>query len=389
MFRTSFALIVITVGLAVGRLAAHAHASIDLLYQAGPAQQMDQFVSSREFSGVVLVARDGRVLFEKAYGLANREHGVPNTLETKFRIGSNTKQFTAMSVLMLAERNKLSVADSLCKYIDDCPQAWSEITLRHLLTHTSGIPDFTEFPDNDHYERLPMTPLETMARFRNKPLESVPGERFNYDNSGYLLLGYVVERASGERYEDFLRHNIYERIGMSDSGYDHPWIVLKNRASGYAARHGEVVNATYIEMDQPFGGGSMYSTARDLLRWDQALYSDKLVSRKSLEQMFMPYEGNYSATRPVDRGWYSRHKYAFGWDISTWFGRTLYSHAGGINGFRAVIMRYPEDRTLVIVLMNVESPEVEDGDLREERSIVANGLSGIAFGLPPDSSPVQ
>lgn len=393
MFKPAFRLRLVAAGLcallSLATLSPDSRAFDDAPNQAGTAQQMDQFVSSRDFSGVVLVARDGRVLFEKAYGLANREHGVPNKLETKFRLASLTKQFTAMAVMILAERDKLSVTDPICRYIENCPKAWSAITVRHLLTHTSGIPDFTDFPDNDQYERLPMTPLETMARFRDKPLEFVPGERFNYDNSGYLLLGYIVERASGEKYENFLRKNIYESLGMSDSGYDHPWLVLKDRANGYARRDGQIVNAMYMEMDQPFGGGSMYSTARDLLRWDQGLYTEKLVSRKSLEQIFTPYEGNYSAVRPLDQGWFSRHKYGYGWDISNWFGRRLYSHGGGINGFRSVIMRYPDDRTLVVVLTNVESPELQDGDLKEERSILANGLSAIAFGLPPDFSPVS
>ena len=218
----------------------------------------------------------------------------------------------------------------------------------------------------------------------------MPGERFNYDNSGYLLLGYIVERTSGEKYEDFLQKNIYEPLGMLHSGYDHPWIVLKDRASGYARSGVEIVNADYMEMDQPFGGGSMYSTVGDLLCWDQALYTEKLVSRKSLQQIFTPNETVYSATRPLDRGWYSRHKYGYGWDITEhWFGRRLYSHAGGINGFRSTIMRYPEDRTLVVVLTNLETPEIEDGDLMEERTIIANGLSAISFGLPPNSSPVS
>jgi CubicO group peptidase (beta-lactamase class C family) len=358
--------------------------------QTGAGQQMEQFVSSRDFSGVVLVARKGQVLFQKAYGLANREHGVANKLDTKFRLGSVTKQFTAMAIMILSERGKLNVTDPICKYIENCPTAWSAITVHHLLTHTSGIPDFTDFPDNDHYEHLPMTPLETMARFRDKPLEFVPGERFNYDNSGYLLLGHIVERTSGEKYEDFLRKNIYEPLGMLHSGYDHPRIVLKDRASGYATRGVEIFNADYIEMDQPLGGGSMYSTVGDLLRWDQALYTEKLVSRKSLQQIFTPNETVYSATRPLDRGWYSRHKYGYGWDIAQrWFGRRLYSHAGGINGFQSMIMRYPEDRTLVVVLTNMESPEVQDGDLMEERTIIANGLSAISFGLPPNSNPVS
>jgi CubicO group peptidase (beta-lactamase class C family) len=359
--------------------------------QEDAARPMNEFVSSRDFSGVVLVARNGHVLFQKAYRVANREHDVPNKLETKFRVGSVTKQFTAMAVMILAERGKLDLNDPICKYVGSCPKTWAGITVRHLLNHTSGIPDFTGFPDNDHYERLPMTPLETIARFRDKPLEFLPGERFRYDSSGYLLLGYIIERASGERYEDFLRKNIYEPLGMSDSGYDHPWIILKNRASGYERKDGQFVNAMIMEMDTPFGGGSMYSTVGDLLRWDQALYSEKLVSRKSLEQIFTPYQGPYPAVQPWERGWYARHRYGYGWSITKWFGRDLVWHAGIIHGFCSAILRYPQDHALVVVLENME-PNLAgavDPDLDMDPMTIANGLSAIAFGLPADTSPIS
>src|SRR5262249_44191118 len=162
-------------------------------YQSKPVAQLAaEFMSNRDFSGVVLMARDGRVLFEKAYGLANRELTVRNKLETKFRLGSVTKQFTAMAVMILAERGKVRLTDPICEYVENCPKAWTAITVRHLLTHTSGIPSFTDFPDNDQYERLPMTPLATIARFRDKQLDFAPGERFTYSNSGYLLLGYII-----------------------------------------------------------------------------------------------------------------------------------------------------------------------------------------------------
>jgi CubicO group peptidase (beta-lactamase class C family) len=359
--------------------------------QEDAARQMDKFVSSGDFSGVVLVARNGHVLFQKAYGMANREHDVPNKLETKFRVGSVTKQFTAMAVMILAERGKLDLNDLICKYVENCPRAWAGITVRHLLNHTSGIPDFTGFPDNDHYERVPMTPLETMARFRDKPLEFLPGERFSYDSSGYLLLGYIIERASREKYEDFLRKNIYEPLGMSDSGYDHPWIILKNRASGYERKDGQVVNAMIMEMDTPLGGGSMYSTVGDLLCWDQALYSEKLVSRKSLEQIFTPYQGPYIPVEPWQRGWYARHQYGLGWSITKWFGRDLVWHGGIIHGFCSAILRYPQDRTVVTVLENMEPDLAKaiDPDLDMDPMTIANGLSAVAFGLPSDTRPIS
>ena len=347
------------------------------------AKQADEFVSARDFSGVVLVARDGRLLFEKAYGLADSELDVPNKLETRFRLGSTTKQFTAMAIMILAERGKVRVTDSICSYIENCPKAWGGITIRHLLSHTSGIPNFTEFPDNDQYERLPMTPMATIARFRDKPLDFTPGQRFNYSNSGYLLLGYIVERASGERYEDFLRKNIYEPLGMLNSGYDHPKIILKDRARGYSKENGQLVNAMFMEMDTPFGGGSMYSTVGDLLRWDQALYTERLVSRKSLEEMFTPFQG------PYPKGWWSRHRYGFGWFITTWFGRNLIWHEGGIYGFCSAIFRYPDDRTVVVVLENRDDVENDYFDIKEEPMVIADGLSAIAFGLPPNTNPAS
>jgi len=273
---------------------------------------METLERTEGFSGVVLLARDGKILFASAYGMANLEHDVPNTLETKFRLGSVTKQFTAVAIMILQERRRLSVHDPICRYLRDCPEAWKSITIHQLLSHTSGIPSFTEFPDNDRYERLPMQVLDTIARFRDKPLEFSPGERFQYSDSGYLLLGYVIERASGEKYEDFIRKNIYEPMRMEDSGYDHPWIILKHRAQGYTSENGSLVNATCMAMDRPFAGGSQYSTVNDLLLWDEALSTEKLLSRQSLQTVFTPNPGPYHA------GWLLGNKdggYGYGWMI--------------------------------------------------------------------------
>jgi len=213
-------------------------------------------------------------------------------------------------------------------------------------------------------------------------------QKLNLDR---CVLGYIIERASGEKYEDFLRKNIYESLGMLDSGYDHPWIILKNRATGYAKENGTLVNASFMEMDAPFGSGSMYSTVGDLLRWDQALYTDKLVSQKTLEQIFTPLPGPYPAVRPWEKGLYSRHRYGYGWFITKWFGRDLVWHGGFIRGFVSAILRYPEDHTLVVVLENME-PDAEgivDPGLKMEPMSTANGLSAIAFALQPDASPTS
>jgi CubicO group peptidase (beta-lactamase class C family) len=300
-------------------------ANSSLVFSQPPAENlsakvtayMEELQRRGEFSGVVLLARGGKVLFARGYGMANLEHDVPNTVDTKFRLGSVTKQFTAVGIMMLQERKKLSVHDSICIYVHDCPDDWKSITIQHLLGHTSGIPSFTEFPDNDRYERLPMQVVDTIARFKDKPLDFPPGDRFQYSDSGYLLLGYIIEQASGEKYEDFIRKNIYEPLHMQNSGYDHPWVILKHRAQGYSSKDGSLINATCMAMDTPLGAGSQYSTVGDLLLWDQALYTEKLLSRESLQTLFTPNPG------PYPPGWRFGNKggYGYGWMIDELFGR--------------------------------------------------------------------
>jgi len=339
---------------------------------------MKQIQQTQNFSGVVLVARDGKILFARPYGMASLELDVPNTLGTKFRLASITKQFTAAAILLLQERGKLSVEDTFCTYLHDCPASWKTITIRQLLCHTSGIYSFTESSDNDRYDPLPMPVLETVACFRDKPLDFAPGAHFHYSDSGYLLLGYIVEQASGEKYEDFMRENIYVPLRMQNSGYDHPWLILKHRAQGYAEQNGTIVNAKFMQMDTPFGGGSQYSTVEDLLLWDQALYGEKFLSRNSLTAMFSP------SPAKVPPEWLLGEKggYGYGWMIEELFGRKLYVHGGLINGFSSIIMRYPQDRTLVIVLRNQE--EDFPGDLKKLKIVyIGKGLSAIAFGLTP------
>ena len=310
--------------------------------------------------------------------MANLELDVPNTLDTKFRLASITKQFTAAAILILQERGKLSVNDTLCTYLPGCPAAWRTITIHQLLTHSSGIYSFTE-SDTARYDPLPMPVLDTVALFKNKPLDFSPGTSFHYSDSGYLLLGYIVERASGEKYEDFMRENIYEPLHMENSGYDHPGIILKHRAQGYSAKDGNAVNAAYIYMDTPFGGGSTYSTVGDLLLWDQALYGEKFLSRSSLSAMFSPN----AAKVPPEWLLGDKGGYGYGWMIEELFGRKLYVHGGLINGFSTIIMRYPEDRTLVVALRNQEEEEFP-GELKKLKIVnIGKGLSAVAFGLSP------
>src|SRR5579863_7465067 len=198
-----------------------------LLAAAGLAQdvsRMDQvvqsYVADKKFMGSVLVARGDEVLLSKGYGSANLEWNIPNSPATKFRLGSITKQFTAASILLLEERGKLKTDDPVKKYMPDAPAAWDKITIFNLLTHTSGIPSFTSFPDYRSTEGTTTTPKALVDRFRDKPLEFQPGEKWNYSNSGYVLLGYLLEKVSGQSYADFVTENILKPVGMKDSGYD-------------------------------------------------------------------------------------------------------------------------------------------------------------------------
>jgi CubicO group peptidase (beta-lactamase class C family) len=301
------------------------------------AEYLQACVEVEDFSGSVLVACNGQTLLAKGFGLANREHGVANTPHTKFRLGSITKQFTAAAVLLLEEQGKLKLDDPVSRHCEEAPPAWEGITIHHLLSHTAGLPNFTSFPEYRQKWMLPSPPAETMRRFLDKPLEFEPGQQFRYSNSGYIVLGVIIERASGQSYGEFVRQAIFQPLGMKDSGYDTHDAILSNRAAGYH-RSGEApVNAPYLDMTQPHAAGALYSTVEDLHRWDQALTAGKLLSQDSLQKMFAPVKDNY----------------AYGWQMSRRSGRQQQAHGGGINGFATYILRVPDEKLLVVVLSNV------------------------------------
>jgi CubicO group peptidase (beta-lactamase class C family) len=296
------------------------------------------------FSGSVLVAKDGQIVLREAYGKANYELDVPNTVDTKFRIGSVTKQFTAMAIMILAEQGKIAVDDPVSKHLENSPVAWEKITIRHLLNHTSGIPSYTSFPQMmTRTVRLPATLDEVIASFNDKPLEFEPGERFAYSNSAYIVLGKIIERASGHDYATFLKRNIFEPLEMDDTGYDHNGAILPRRAAGYSRTLVLLANAPYIDMSWPHAAGALYSTVNDLSKWDQALLAGKLISPESYELMFTPGKASYG----------------FGWFIRETDGHKEISHGGGIHGFQSSVIRYPDDKLVVIVLCNVVPTQVE------------------------------
>jgi CubicO group peptidase (beta-lactamase class C family) len=341
-------LLIVVVGCAAQSIAANQELT------ARVDEYVNGLVKQHRFSGSILLARGGKVLLSKGYGMANLEDETPNTPQTKFRLGSITKQFTAAAVLKLQEQGKLSVEDMVCKYVENCPAAWQAITIHHLLTHTSGIPNMTSFPEFGKVKFFHTTPVETIAMFRDKPLEFTPGEKFNYSNSGYLLLGYIVERASGKAYADFLRENIFQPLGMKNTDVDVNRAILKNRAAGYTLGPEGIINAEYIDMTIPFSAGALYSTAEDLYLWDRALYTEQPLSKKSLEMMNTPFKAGYG----------------YGVSVGEQYGLKAIVHGGGIEGFSTFLARFTTDDGTVVVLSNIDRANTEG---------IARRLAGMLF----------
>lgn len=327
--------------------------------QSDPVVRMEQiiqsYVADHKFMGSVLVARDGKTLLDKGYGFANLEWQIPNAPTTKFRLGSITKQFTAASILLLEERGKLKTDDLVKKYMPDAPAAWDKVTIFHLLTHTSGIPSFTGFPDFPTRQLQAMTPQQLVDWFRDKPLEFEPGTKWNYSNSGYVLLGYLIEKISGQSYADFVQQNIFTPLGMKDSGYDSNSAIIEHRAAGYAPGKNGPENAGYVNMTVPLSAGALYSTTEDLLRWEQGLFGGKLLTPASLAKMTTPFKENY----------------AFGLGVSTEGGHKVIAHNGGIQGFNTSLAYYPDDKLVVAVLGNLNGGAPDQ---------IANSLGKVAIG---------
>ncbi len=323
--------------------------------------QLDDLISRytdyEKFNGTVLVVEEGNVLYKKGFGLANMEWDIHNQPDTKFRIASITKQFTAMLIVQLASENKLDLHVPISTYLPDYPRANADqITIHHLLTHTSGTPDFDDFVNYRDIERDRYRPEELIKIFAEGKLNFTPGERYSYTNTGYVILGALIEKITGNSYEKVLQDKIFTPLNMSNSGLDNSYNVVKNRASGYSrgyVRHAHV-NTNYIDMSIPYAAGSIYSTVEDLYLWDQALYSEVLVQKKYRDLLF----DSYIPSR-------DRH-YGYGWFISDMsVGNTdeqvhTLSHGGGMNGFRTYITRLPNSKSTIILLSNVERAPVRE-----------------------------
>lgn len=325
--------------------------------QIEKANKIDALVSAYaeygKFNGSILVANEGKVIYKKGFGFANMEWDIPNQTDTKHRIASITKQFTALLIVQLAEENKLDLQASISTYLPDYPEENGKlINIHQLLTHTSGIPDYGGFSHYRALERERYRPTQIMDLFSKLPLEFTPGERYQYSNSGYVILGVIIEKITGKRYAQVLQDKILKPLKMNNTGYDGQRDLLKNRAAGYYKIWGKYKNTNFISMSLPYAAGALYSTVEDLYLWDQALYTEQLLSKKYMDLCF----GKYIETR-------GRH-YGYGWFIDemnlekTNKTITRNNHGGGLDGFRTRIIRVPSSKSLVVVLNNTESVEL-------------------------------
>jgi CubicO group peptidase (beta-lactamase class C family) len=296
----------------------------------------------------VLAMRDGAVLLERGYGYASPEHGVKATPETKFRIGSITKQFTAAAILRLQEQGKLSVSDPLSKFMPEYPRG-NEITLHHLLTHTSGLHSYTDKPDFLQTVTVPIKSEDLIQSFKNDPPDFAPGGKFAYCNSGYFLLGAIVEKVSGQSYADFLRTQFFEPLGMKATGVHTYDAILENEATGYAQEGNVLKKALNWDMSRAGGAGALYSTVGDLARWNEALFNGKVLNEVSLKAAFTPVKVG-PPSQPADEG------YGYGWAVGKFRGLREVQHGGGLQGFVSQLSRYPGEHFTVVVLVNAEPP---------------------------------
>lgn len=309
---------------------------------------VNRYVDFDQFNGSILVAEKGEVIYKNGFGMANFEWEVPNTSDTKFRLASVTKQFTACAVMQLVQAGKLDLNEPISSYLPDYPKATGDlITLHHLMTHTSGIPNYTDDGSYQDIMILQTSVEELIERFKDLPLEFAPGKQFNYSNSGYVLLGAIIEAAAGESYAEVLTEQIFEPLGMTNSGYEQTGTVMDKRAAGYYKMGRTLKNANYIHMSGPFSAGALYSTVEDMFLWDQSWYTNQLLNEENRNLVF---------TKHISQG---SEFYGYGWDIDvikaggvTALSKDVVAHSGFINGFNTRITRLIEDGSCIIILNN-------------------------------------
>lgn len=329
--------------------------------------QIDELVKKYyeygQINGSVLVSENGKVIYSKGIGYADFENKIENKPDTKFNLASVTKQFTATLIMQLVEKGKIKLEGKLSDYLPYYRKdVGDKVTIHQLLNHTSGIPGYTELPgfmENEVDKKVEVK--DFILKFCSNDLTFEPGTKWSYNNSAYFILGGIIEEVTGQLYEQVLKENILNPAGMTNSGYVHTDMIYENKAKGYSGNFGVIVPARFIDMTIPYAAGSMYSTAEDLYKWDQALYTEKLLKKESLEKMFTPGLNNYG----------------YGWGIADAPIEDkkvkVYAHSGGIFGFNTLIVRFPEDNNLIVILNNIDNGV--------STSQLSKGIRYILYGL--------
>jgi len=324
--------------------------------------KVDAYVKSemekQQIPGVaVAVMQNGVIILAKGYGLANVEHQVPVTPDTIFQSGSMGKQFTATAIMMLVEEGKLALDDSIAKYFTDAPADWQKITVRHLLTHTAGM---TDYPSDFNFRR-DYTEDELLQRIKSVPLAFQPGEKWSYSNLGYVTLGILIHKVSGQFYGDFLHERVFKPLGMTTARVISEEDIVPHRAAGYRLVKGQLKNQSWVSPSlNTTADGALYLTVYDMAKWDAALYTEKLLKRSSLEQMWTPVKLNNGTTLP----------YGFGWGVGSVGGHRVVEHGGAWQGFKAQISRYVNDKLTIVVFAN--SSRTNQGKIAHDIAAIYN-----------------
>lgn len=336
-------------------------------------KQFDDILSEQfkegEPGAAVLVARNGEIIYKKAFGITNMELNVPMQPEHVFRIGSITKQFTAVAILQLMEQGRLTLQDEITRFIPDYPVHGNKITIEHLLTHTSGIRNYSDIRDTLQRGKLDFSPAEMINLFRNEPLRFAPGTKWEYSNSGYFLLGYIIEKITGKTFGEYMEENIFKPLGLTNTYYSNNARIIKNRADGYTANERGFENAPYLSPTQPYSAGSIESTVEDLLKWNRAVHSLKLLSRETLAKALTRFK--LADGRETN--------YGYGWRSGYIQGSPSLWHGGLINGFISMAMYLPEEEVFVAVFSNCDCNSPED---------ITAKLAALAIGKPYESKAI-
>ncbi len=322
----------------------------------------------------ILIANKNGIIYKKAFGSANIELNVAMQPDMVFRIGSVTKQFTTIGILQLVEQGKISLQDSIQKYITGYPSKGYTITIENLLTHTSGIPDYSnaDTTNNPYIERHDFTPEQLIKYFDYMPLEFKPGTKYNYSNSGYVLLAYIIQQVTGEDYHQYIKENVINRAGLQHTLFADEHTIIPNRVEGYTRDKGFFENCEYQTASLALGCGDLMSTTEDLYQWNKALLSYKLISKEMLQKAFTPYklsDGSYT-------------NYGYGWFIDS-FGIKRIHHEGQVSGFTALEEYYPDKDVYVSILTNQLSGE-DTTDFSDKRFRLFNNIFQVAIGKSLD-----